>query len=232
MTIDYAELKRLAEAAQGRNWRAGNFYGKAFIPAYQVIAETDEGACVILEGNKNFLPEAKANIAFVAAANPAAILALIAENEQLKAAFAMPERLSPKPADDYGTLRRQFGSLLTYANAKDKLCTYYQTAAEALRRIDRTQSAEEIDAERDINEQLTNDLLMAEQERDQLKAEVEELRKALTDIFNHIECNTECLVRDLVNWGTSRINPNDFYGECDAIKKIAESALSKDAGHG
>lgn len=58
---------------------------------------------------------------------------------------------------------------------------------------------------------------------DELKA----LRQALTDIFNHVEGNTECLVRDLVNWGTPRINPNDFYDECEAIKEIANAALGK-----
>lgn len=54
------------------------------------------------------------------------------------------------------------------------------------------------------------------------------LRRGLTDVFNHIECNTECLVRDLVNWGTPRINPNDFYIECEAIKAIASAALNKE----
>ena len=58
---------------------------------------------------------------------------------------------------------------------------------------------------------------------DELKA----LRQALTDIFNHVEGNTECLVRDLVNWGTPRINPNDFYDECEAIKEIANAALGQ-----
>ena len=62
-----------------------------------------------------------------------------------------------------------------------------------------------------------------------LTAERDALRKGLTKVFNHIECNTECLVRDLVNWGTPRINPNDFYTECEAIKAIASAALNADA---
>jgi hypothetical protein len=60
-----------------------------------------------------------------------------------------------------------------------------------------------------------------------LKAECEGLRKALIDVFNHVEGNTECLVRDLVNWGTPQINPNDFYGECEAIKSIVQDALGQ-----
>ena len=62
-----------------------------------------------------------------------------------------------------------------------------------------------------------------------LTAERDALRKGLTKVFNHIECNTECMVRDLVNWGTPRINPNDFYTECEAIKAIASAALNADA---
>lgn len=61
-----------------------------------------------------------------------------------------------------------------------------------------------------------------------LTAERDVLRKGLTDVFNHVECSTECLVRDLVNWGAPRINPNDFYTECEAIKAIASAALNTD----
>ncbi|NWC56558.1 hypothetical protein [Pseudomonas veronii] len=61
-----------------------------------------------------------------------------------------------------------------------------------------------------------------------LTAERDALRKGLTDVFNHIECNTECLVRDLVNWGTPKINPNDFYAECETIKAIASAGLNAD----
>lgn len=62
--------------------------------------------------------------------------------------------------------------------------------------------------------------------KDSSADEVTRLRKGLTDVFNYVEGNTECLVRDLVNWGTPRINPNDFYTECEAIKAIASAALN------
>lgn len=61
-----------------------------------------------------------------------------------------------------------------------------------------------------------------------LETKNERLRNSLTDVFNHVECNTECLVRDLVNWGTPRINPNDFYTECETIKAIVSAALNAD----
>ncbi|USW94997.1 hypothetical protein NHF39_28215 [Pseudomonas proteolytica] len=79
----------------------------------------------------------------------------------------------------------------------------------------------------DLNDKKNYQVLVAEVAR--IGAERELLRKALNDVFNHIECNTECLVRDLVNWGTPRINPNDFYTECEAIKAIASAALNADA---
>lgn len=80
---NWTELKRLAEEATGGDWYAGNAYDKRFIAAYQVIVKIEEGNYVILEGNQNFLEDARRNVAYVAAANPKTILALIAENEKL-----------------------------------------------------------------------------------------------------------------------------------------------------
>lgn len=66
---------------------------------------------------------------------------------------------------------------------------------------------------------------------EQTKREGEALRQALREIFNHVEGNTEELVRELVNWGTPKVNPNEFYDECDSIKAIASAALiHADAG--
>ncbi len=64
--------------------------------------------------------------------------------------------------------------------------------------------------------------------KDSSADEVTRLRKGLTDVLNHVEGNTECLVRDLVNWGTPRINPNDFYAERETIKAIVSAALNAD----
>ena len=74
----WSELRALAESAPGKNWKAGNAYGKPFIPTYQVIADTVDGPCVILEGNKNFIEQAEAAATFAAAANPSAVLELLA----------------------------------------------------------------------------------------------------------------------------------------------------------
>lgn len=61
----------------------------------------------------------------------------------------------------------------------------------------------------------------------ELIAENERLRGALTEIFNHIEGNTEELVRELVNWGTPKVDPNEFYAECDAVKGLVCAALNE-----
>lgn len=113
---------------------------------------------------------------FEAAATPAAVLALIAENEEYKAVAEQPASLNAVPATEYAVLKRQFFALRNYALCKDKLSGYYSRELEKLRGVDRSQSAGEIDAERDINEQLTNDLLTVETERDHLKAEVAGLK--------------------------------------------------------
>lgn len=91
----WSELRALAESAPGENWKAGNAYGKPFIPTYQVIADTVDGPCVILEGNKNFIEQAKAAVTFAAAANPAAVLELIAA---LSSVTAERDRLRKAPA--------------------------------------------------------------------------------------------------------------------------------------
>lgn len=79
----------------------------------------------------------------------------------------------------------------------------------------------------------TDSLLIAH-ERDQLKSEVEALRKALTAIHNEIECNTRCLIRDLVNRASglnNDVHPNELYGDCDRIEAIIDAAMSKEADH-
>lgn len=92
----WSELSALAESAPGENWKAGNAYGKPFIPTYQVIADTVDGPCVILEGNKNFIEQAKAAVTFAAAANPAAVRELIAA---LSAVTAERDRLREEMAE-------------------------------------------------------------------------------------------------------------------------------------
>ncbi|HEN8706654.1 ead/Ea22-like family protein [Pseudomonas sp. XP2] len=67
-----------------------------------------------------------------------------------------------------------------------------------------------------------------EQERDQLKAENEALRKALGEISGQVDGNIRCTVRDVVN-GLPDVQ--DIYGYCDAIDEIIDAAMAKEASH-
>lgn len=130
-----------------------------------------------------------------------------------------------------GKLYRATGSVIRVVNARR--CTRApkdSDAEEVIRRLtaELDKAGEEYDKawRHDLNDKKNYRVLVAEVAR--IGAERELLRKALTDVFNHIECNTECLARDLVNWGTPKINPNDFYAECETIKAIASAALNSD----
>lgn len=172
---DYSELKKLAEAASPGPWLQENddlYFKDDGYTRHMMTADAGHDVCDE-DGNDYWHRD---NLKFIAAANPAAILALIAENDELKAVFEQPASLNAKPADEYGVLKRQFFALRNYALCKDKLSGYYSRELEKLRCVDRSLSAGEIDAERDINEQLTNDLLAVETERDQLRAENAGLR--------------------------------------------------------
>jgi outer membrane murein-binding lipoprotein Lpp len=68
---------------------------------------------------------------------------------------------------------------------------------------------------------------------DSWRAEAEKLRTALTAIHNEIECNTRCLIRDLVNRASglnNDVHPNELYDDCDRIEAIIDAAMSKEAG--
>ncbi len=93
MEVNKEELRRLAEAAAHKYWYAGNAYDKPFIRKYQIITDTPDGKYVLLDGNQNFPEHCVANVAFVGAANPAAILSLLDELDEahngMKYAHAM-----------------------------------------------------------------------------------------------------------------------------------------------
>lgn len=81
------QLSELAQAAPHKDWRAGSYYGKPFLADIEVLADTPEGLVVVMQGNQNFTAESVAAGAFVGAASPATVLALLDELDQLKAAL-------------------------------------------------------------------------------------------------------------------------------------------------
>lgn len=68
-----------------------------------------------------------------------------------------------------------------------------------------------------------------EQIIEDLKAEIEALRKALGEISGQVDGNIRCAVRDVVN---CRGDVQDIYGYCDNIDEIIEAAMAKEANHG
>jgi len=73
------QLRELAQAAPHKDWRAGSYYGKPFLADIEVLADTPDGLMVVMQGNQNFTAESVAAVAFVGAASPATVLALLDE---------------------------------------------------------------------------------------------------------------------------------------------------------
>ena len=116
-------------------------------------------------------------------------------------------------------------TLLAYLGGEVKSHTLVPDEALRAMTAERDKAVEDYDKawRHDLNDKNNYQVLVAEVAR--LGAERDQLRKGLTDVFNHVEGNTECMVRDLVNWGVPKIDPNEFYTECEAIKAIASAAL-------
>jgi hypothetical protein len=210
---DIQKLKALAEALPRKSWETAhaNQGGRG----WEVKSGIDQIAADLTE----------ARAAFIAAANPAAVLELIEEIELFRAMAAQPGSLNAMPSSDYDGLKRQFFALRNYALCKDKLAGYYSRELESLRSVDRSQSADEIDAERSINQQLTNDLLQVEGERDQLKAENEALRHK-AEILRYFvgaacTCSTEIDARGY-KWSEAYL---------DEALASAREAISKEVSH-
>ena len=216
---DYAKFKELALAAPTGPWYAPDESAHK-----GTVFDCDLGSLLCYESIES---EQEACVAYVAASNPAVVLGLIAENEKLL-------KLLTRVVDQHVPLTElervpgwsRVVKLVDVTAERDAL------KAENKRLTDVTALQMVRKFVGGMNQSAMDDLVATgiraqDEELAALKAECEGLRVALTAVFNHVEGNTECLVRDLVNWGTPRVDPNDFYGECEAIKAIALAGLSK-----
>lgn len=146
--MDYSELKRLAEAATGGRWVTdGEHVNEHGNVTYAYVAHEDGGR--IAEALANCLvktdEQCRTNAAFIAAANPAAVLALIAEIDGLREEVEIDNKIIAER-----------DRLL---NAIPECAAHGQCVPHAIQWV------------RDV--QVENSQLL--EERDQLKAEVEPL---------------------------------------------------------
>lgn len=83
---DYSELKKLAEGAPEGPW-----FGPEYAPGTRYVFDVDLGTLLHYESIES---EQDACLRYVAAANPAAVLALIAENDGLKTGYEAYEQVN------------------------------------------------------------------------------------------------------------------------------------------
>ena len=107
----------------------------------------------------------------------AALSAVTAERDRLAAALSAPDTIKAEPAGDYDNLRKQFLSLRMLANSNAKMVHHWRAQCDRETREALLANAASVNAERDTNSMLTDALETAERERDQLRAEVDALRK-------------------------------------------------------
>jgi len=206
---DHTELKRLAEAFPADldwdsntepffNGPSGESLGGGATGFYSVYGKPFrlEGEDYDYDG-PTYVEACNSDFAKFMVAAREGVLALIAENEEFKAVAAQPASLNASPSVEYEGLKRQFFALRNYALCKDKLAGYYSRELENMRQVDRSLSAGEIDAERNINEQLTNDLLSAEAVIEKLLAALKVAETAMWKAESNMD-NEAADIRDLL----------------------------------
>jgi hypothetical protein len=102
-----------------------------------------------------------------------------AERQRLQAALISPETVTAEPAEDYPILRKQFLALRTLANSNARMVQHWRDQCGRETREALLANAANVNAERETNQVLTEALLVAEAERDQLRSEIESLRRSM-----------------------------------------------------
>lgn len=110
---DHSELKNLAEAAPEGPW-----FGPEYAPGTRYVFDVDLGTLLHYESIES---EQDACLRYVAAANPAVVLALIAENDRLSAQVRLAGVAAEMAAHD--TAGRATTEYLVVAQQRDQLKT-------------------------------------------------------------------------------------------------------------
>ena len=185
---DNAELKRLAEAAYPGPWYVENGMDQVRDNADDFVCETGEDEPI--------------NSAFIAAANPAAVLALIAENERLK------NRLEVDPRHDYDGISTRDATVKVLDEQVDQLKAENERLAKTADCWDRLNVlnkalSDSFQAERDQAEQDYKDVVgtieLRDSEISKLRAEVAGLRtgyEAYEQVNAELKAEVEGLRKD------------------------------------
>ena len=109
-------------------------------------------------------------------------------------------------------------------NSHEQVCTNYNRVS-----FISEERGKQIDQLKAENEDYKSGQERYEQIIEDLKAEIEALRKALGKISVQVDENIRCAVRDVVN-GLPDVQY--IYGYCDNIDEIIEAAMAKETNHG
>lgn len=214
---DLTKLKELAERATPGPWscnRHGAVVGGPILDftngsAQQQIAMAVGQAWMQDEELRN-------NAEWIAAANPAAVLELIAEVERMRKVEALQKQVNEHYKRWYREcIDEPFDTWL-----KDD-ATHWIGEQDAAFQAWQYLHENKIWLMKERIEE-------HEQERDRLKAENEALRSALQAVHAEVDGNIRPLTRDLVNMVSGVKNgshPNDIYEHCDEIDRIIDAAL-------
>lgn len=129
----------------------------------------------------------------------AEVVRLSSEIERLKASLSAPESVTADPAAGYDALRKQFLALRTLANSNARMVSHWRNQCGAETREALLTNAANVSAERDTNQVLSDSLLAAEDERDQLKAENNKLKTvcgAFDRVNTKLKAENEALRKD------------------------------------
>ncbi|MCV0061493.1 ead/Ea22-like family protein [Pseudomonas aeruginosa] len=208
---DLTKLKELAERATPGPWSCNRHWAIVGGP----ILEFTNGAAqqqIAMACGQSWMhdEELRNNAEWIAAANPAAVLELIAEVERLRTRLEIDERT---PYDGIACRDETIKGL-------DEKCDRLKRQVDML-----------------INQHMPREPIpdmpgwsrVVDAER--LVAENEVLRSALQAVQGEVDGNIRPLTRDLVNMVSGVKNsshPNDIYEHCDEIDRIIDAALEGD----
>ncbi|MFL1495073.1 hypothetical protein [Pseudomonas antarctica] len=174
---DHTELKRLAEAAPEGPW-----FGPEYAPGTSYVFDVDLGTLLHYESIDT---EQDACLRYVAAANPAAVLALIAENERLESERAELWR----GKRDVEATRDTKSAVIAELKAQ---IAGLKTGYEAYERVNAELKAEvgsltkEADTQYTVIEKLKADNDRIERNRDMWKGQVEQQAEELTALRGEV----------------------------------------------